>query len=89
MDIAIIIEIVAGIVTICGTIIANIIQTNKRDEIQDERFAGFKNEVTLKIDSLKKEVEKHNQLVERTHNLETKTATLNLRLENIEGNGKK
>jgi transcription initiation factor IIF auxiliary subunit len=80
---AAIIEIIAGVLTgvltISGTILANIIQSNKRDELQDERLKHIEQMVLEKIDNLREKVEKHNQVIERTYKLESKVENLEKR----------
>jgi CRISPR/Cas system-associated endonuclease Cas1 len=91
---AAIIEIIAGVLTgvltISGTILANIIQSNKRDELQDERLKHIEQTfdersklteriVLEKIDNLREKVEKHNQVTERMYKLESKVENLEKR----------
>ncbi|MDR2655558.1 MAG: hypothetical protein LBC56_05720 [Oscillospiraceae bacterium] len=80
---AAIIEIIAGVLTgvltISGTILANIIQSNRRDELQDERLKHIEQMVLEKIDNLREKVEKHNQVIERTYKLESKVENLEKR----------
>lgn len=74
---AIIVAIITGVLTLVGVIISN----QRNDAVQSER-----------IEQLREEVKKHNQLIERTYNLEDRAnrvddelKRVNKRLEVVEG----
>lgn len=73
---AIIVAIITGVMTLVGVLISN----SKKDAVVEER-----------LEQLRSEVKKHNQLIERTYNLEDRAnrvddelKRVNHRLDNLE-----
>lgn len=76
---SIIVAIITGVLTLVGVLISN----SRNDAVQSER-----------IEQLRAEVKKHNQLIERTYNLEDRAnrtddelKRINHRLEAVENRG--
>ena len=72
MDTAIIVSILTGIFSLLGVIITNI-NSNRKIERQLEVSMAV---TDTKLEALTKQVEKHNQIVERTFKLEQAVADL-------------
>jgi len=66
MDSAIVVSIITGALSLLGIIITNV-SSNRKIEHQLEVTMAVTN---TKLESLTKQVEKHNQIVERTFRLE-------------------
>ena len=81
MDTAIIVAIITGGLAIVGDIIISAKNTkalyaelDKRSEISDEKIKGEIAVIRTEIADLRKNVEKHNTVIERTYRLETEVA---------------
>jgi hypothetical protein len=72
MDSAIVVSIVTGIFSLFGIIITNVL-SNRKIENQLETSMAVTN---TKLEGLTKQVEKHNQIIERTFKLEQAVADL-------------
>lgn len=72
MDTAIIVSILTGVFSLLGVIITNI-NSNRKIERQLEVSMAV---TDTKLEALTKQVEKHNQIVERTFKLEQAVADL-------------
>ena len=72
MDTAIIVSILTGVFSLLGVIITNI-NSNRKIEHQLEVSMAV---TDTKLEALTKQVEKHNQIVERTFKLEQAVADL-------------
>ena len=66
MDPAIIVSIITGVLSLAGVIITNM-NSNRKIERQLEISMAITN---TKLEDLTKQVEKHNQVIERTYKLE-------------------
>ena len=66
MDPAIIVSIITGVLSLAGVIITNV-NSNRKIERQLEVSMAITN---TKLEDLTKQVEKHNQVIERTYKLE-------------------
>ncbi len=83
MDNAILVAIITGAISLIGTIIT-VMAANKQtlatlseqSKLADEKINGQICVIEEKIDTLSKRVEKHNSMVERTYNLETRVSVL-------------
>lgn len=83
MESSIWVAIITGLISLIGTIIT-VMMTNKQtlntlseqSKLADEKINGKIGVIEEKIDTLSKRVEKHNSMVERTYNLETRVAVL-------------
>ena len=78
---AIIVALITGAFAVIGEIIVSAKNTrelyaklDKQSEISDERIHGEIAVIRQEISELRKNVEKHNQVVERVYNLEVETA---------------
>ena len=81
MDTAIIVAIITGGLAIVGDIIVSAKNTkdlyaklDKQSEISDEKIRGEIAVIRTEITDLRKTVEKHNTVIERTYKLETEVA---------------
>lgn len=72
MDSAIIVSIITGALSLAGIIITNV-SSNRKIEHQLEVSMAVTN---TKLESLTHQVEKHNQIIERTYKLEQAVADL-------------
>ena len=72
MDSAIVVSIVTGIFSLFGIIITNVL-SNRKIEHQLETSMAVTN---TKLEGLTKQVERHNQIIERTFKLEQAVADL-------------
>ncbi len=72
MDSAIIVSIITGALSLAGIIITNV-SSNRKIEHQLEVSMAITN---TKLEDLTKQVEKHNQVIERTFKLEQAVADL-------------
>ena len=83
METSIWVAIITGLISLIGTIIT-VTMANKQtlntlseqSKLADEKINGKIGVIEEKIDTLSKRVEKHNSMVERTYNLETRVAVL-------------
>ena len=83
MESSIWVAIITGLISLIGTIIT-VTMANKQtlntlseqSKLADEKINGKIGVIEEKIDTLSKRVEKHNSMVERTYNLETRVAVL-------------
>jgi hypothetical protein len=77
------VAIITGLISLIGTIIT-VTMANKQtlntlseqSKLADEKINGKIGVLEEKIDTLSKRVEKHNSMVERTYQLETRVAVL-------------
>ena len=85
MSEAIKVAIITGGLALIGTVLSQWMSVNKltselyskldkQSELADERMRGEINGVKIEISELKSHVEKHNQVVERTYELEKEVA---------------
>jgi hypothetical protein len=83
MEASIWVAIITGLISLVGTIIT-VTMANKQtlntlseqSKLADEKINGKIGVLEEKIDTLSKRVEKHNSMVERTYQLETRVAVL-------------
>ena len=83
MESSIWVAIITGLISLIGTIIT-VTMANKQtlntlseqSKLADEKINGKIGVIEEKIDTLSKRVEKHNSMVERTYQLETRVAVL-------------
>jgi uncharacterized protein YneF (UPF0154 family) len=83
VDTSIWVAIITGAISLLGTIIT-VLMANKQtlstlseqSKLADEKINGRIKVIEEKIDTLSKRVEKHNSMVERTYQLETRVAVL-------------
>lgn len=83
METSIWVAIITGLISLIGTVIT-VTMANKQtlntlseqSKLADEKINGKIGVIEEKIDTLSKRVEKHNSVVERTYNLETRVAVL-------------
>ena len=83
MDNAVLVAIITAGVSLIGTIITVIVanrQTiatmSEQSKLADERIQGQIAVIDTKIQTLSERVEKHNSMVERTYNLESRVSVL-------------
>lgn len=83
MDSAIWVAIITGAISLVGTIITvtmanrqTLSTLSEQSKLADENIKGRMSVLEEKIDTLSKTVEKHNSVIERTYNLETRVAVL-------------
>lgn len=83
MDTNVIVAIITAGVSLIGTVITVLManrQTlaamSEQSKLTDENIKGKISVIETKIDELSKRVDKHNQMVERTYNLESRVAVL-------------
>lgn len=69
-------EIIVALLAFLGTVLGSALSI-----VANSKLTNYK------IDELKKQVEKHNSLVERTYNLEGRMSVLETRLDDIERKG--
>ena len=81
MSDAILAAIITGVLAIIGEIVVSARNTrelyaklDKQSELADERIKGEIAVIHTEISELRKTVEKHNSVIERTYNLETEVA---------------
>lgn len=75
MDPAIVVSIITGVLSLAGVIITNV-NSNRKIERQLEVSMAITN---TKLEDLTKQVEKHNQVIERTYKLEQAVVDLQRR----------
>ena len=83
METSIWVAIITGLISLIGTVIT-VTMANKQtlntlseqSKLADEKINGKIGVIEEKIDTLSKRVEKHNSMVERTYQLETRVAVL-------------
>lgn len=76
MDASVIVAIVTGVGTLIGVIITSLASNSKIDAKLDRQQAVFEAHVTEQLEQLRKQVEKHNQVIERTYKLEARVKIL-------------
>ena len=83
MDSAIWVAIITGLISLVGTVITvtmankqTLATLSEQSKLSDAEINGKIKVIEEKIDTLSKRVEKHNSMVERTYNLETRVAVL-------------
>lgn len=83
--------VVTGICTIVAVVLSNVASNNKVAAMLDKSQAVFEAKVTEEIGQLKSQVEKHNNIIERTYKLENevsvheeKIKVANNRIKNLE-----
>ncbi len=83
MESSVLVAIITAGISLIGTVIT-VITTNKstlaamseQSKLADERIQGQISVIDEKIETLSSRVEKHNSMVERTYNLESRVAVL-------------
>lgn len=102
MSDAVIVALVSGALTLLGTVItvvlshkSTIATLEKNSELADQQIKGEIGVVNEKIEELSRRVEKHNNMVERTYELERradvaeeKIKVANHRIDDLERGGK-
>lgn len=83
MDSAIMVAIITGAISLLGTIITvtmankqTLATLSEQSKLADENIKGKIGVLEEKIDTLSKRVEKHNSMVERTYDLESRVSVL-------------
>ena len=83
MSDVIMVALISGGLTLLGTIVTVVVShrstvaaLEKNSELSDEKIHGEINVIKADIRTLSNRVEAHNKVVERTYNLEQKTAVL-------------
>lgn len=83
MDTNVIVAIITAGVSLIGTVITVLManrQTlaamSEQSKLTDENIKGKISVIETKIDEMSKRIDKHNQMVERTYNLESRVAVL-------------
>lgn len=83
MDTSILVAIITGAISLTGTIITVVManrQTlaalSEQSKLADADIKGKINVIETEIKDLSKKVEKHNSVLERTYNLETRVTVL-------------
>lgn len=83
MDSAILVAIITAGVSLIGTIITVVVANrstlaamSEQSKLADERIQGQISVIDTKIETLSQRVEKHNSMVERTYNLESRVSVL-------------
>ena len=83
METSVLVAIITAGVSLIGTVITVLManrQTlaamSEQSKLTDENIKGKISVIETKIDELSKRVDKHNQMVERTYNLESRVAVL-------------
>lgn len=83
METSVLVAIITAGVSLIGTVITVLManrQTlatiSEQSKLTDENIKGKISVIETKIDELSKRVDKHNQTVERTYNLESRVAVL-------------
>ena len=83
MDSAIWVAIITGSISLIGTIITvtmanrqTLATLSEQSKLADESIKGKVNVIEQQIKDLSAKVDKHNQVLERTYNLETRVAVL-------------
>ena len=83
MDTNVIVAIITAGVSLIGTVITvmmanrqTLAAMSEQSKLTDENIKGKISVIETKIDELSKRVDKHNQTVERTYNLESRVAVL-------------
>lgn len=83
MDTNVIVAIITAGVSLIGTVITvmmanrqTLAAMSEQSKLTDENIKGKISVIETKIDELSKRVDKHNQMVERTYNLESRVAVL-------------
>ena len=83
MDTNVIVAIITAGVSLIGTVITvlmanrqTIAAMSEQSKLTDENIKGKISVIETKIDELSKRVDQHNQMVERTYNLESRVAVL-------------
>ena len=83
MDSAVLVAVITAGVSLVGTIITVVIANrstiaamSEQSKLADERIQGQIGVIDTKIETLSQRVEKHNSMVERTYNLESRVSVL-------------
>lgn len=83
MDSAIVVAIITGAISLIGTIITvtmanrqTLATLSEQSKLADESIKGKVNVIEQQIKDLSEKVDKHNKIVERTYNLETRVSVL-------------
>ena len=83
MDSAIWVAIITGSISLIGTIITvtmanrqTLATLSEQSKLADESIKGKVNVIEQQIKDLSEKVDKHNKMVERTYNLETRVSVL-------------
>lgn len=83
MDTNVIVAIITAGVSLIGTVITVLManrQTlaamSEQSKLTDENIKGKISVIETKIDEMSKRIDKHNQMVERTYNLESRVTVL-------------
>lgn len=83
MDSAIMVAIITGAISLLGTIITvtmankqTLATLSEQSKLADENINGKIKVIETKIDTLNQRVEKHNSMVERTYDLESRVSVL-------------
>ena len=86
MDNAVLVAIITAGVSLIGTIITVVVANrstlaamSEQSKLADERIQGQISVIDTKIETLSQRVEKHNSMVERTYNLESRVSVLEAR----------
>ena len=64
--------VIVAVISLIGTLIGSYSGVRKNTDVLDVKITDLKEQVGLKIDNLKTQVEKHNSIIERTFKLEEK-----------------
>lgn len=83
MDTAVLVAIITGAISLVGTIITvtmankqTLATLSEQSKLADENIKGKIGVIETKIEALSDKVDKHNQMVERTYNLESRVSVL-------------
>ena len=87
---AITVALITGVLALAGTVITGLIshrstlaEMDKRSELSDEKIQGQINVIRQEIKDLTKTVEKHNNVIERTYELERKMGLVEERINEL------
>ena len=64
------VAILVAVLSFCGTLIGNLLAQNKTQAVIEAKFDAYTKNTDEKLEDLKKQVEKHNKVIERTYALE-------------------
>lgn len=88
MSDAIIVALISGGITLLGIIVSHFStlgQIEKKSELSDERIQGQINVIDNKISTLSERVERHNNIIERTYELERRVDVNAERINELRG----
>ncbi len=88
MDVEIWVAIIAAVASVVGVVIASVCTTRKANADILTNLEASQQATNIKIEQLTKEVEKHNQVVERTYKLEGRVTALEERMDDMKGSRK-